>query len=133
MFCPIILVYVGLYGYEYWTAGSKVYQLFQARGWSVILNDHLVSRSLGFLQLVIGVVCGAIGVVLGLVFLFAPLTGGLLGLVLGVMLSSILFQVVTSAVDTVVVCFAEAPNPLRQNHPPEISERMIQAWSTAGF
>ena len=56
------------------------------------------------------------------------ITGFVLGVALGFLLSGILFQVVTSAVDTVVVCFAEAPNPLRLNHPPELSERMVQAW-----
>ena len=38
------IVYVGLYGYDYWEASSKVYQLFQVSGWSVILNGHLVSQ-----------------------------------------------------------------------------------------
>jgi len=124
-------VYVGLYGYEYWTASSKVYQLFQARGWSLILNDHLVGRSLALMQLLIGVVCSGIGIVLGLVFVGSPVAGLLLGFVLGIALSGILFQVVTSAVDTVVVCFAEAPNMLRANHPPELSDRMITAWRAA--
>ena len=123
-----IAVYVGLYGYEYWTAGSKVVHLFQARGWTVILNDNLVSRSFGLMQLMIGVACTAIGALLGMVFVEEPLAGGLLGFLLGFLLSNILFSVVTSAVDSVVVCFAEAPNVLRQHHAPEITERMITAW-----
>jgi hypothetical protein len=127
-------VYIGLYGYEYWTAGYKVYQLFRARGWSVILNDHLVSRSLGMMQFFIGILSGALAVVLGLVFLgitVNPLATFLLGVILGMMLSSIQLQVVTSAVETVVVCFAEAPSALLENHPPELSGRMIQAWRVA--
>mmetsp|Transcript_3074 Transcript_3074/g.4659 ORF Transcript_3074/g.4659 Transcript_3074/m.4659 type:complete len:528 (+) Transcript_3074:73-1656(+) len=121
-------VYVGLYGYDYCTAGKNVYQLFKARGWSVIINDQLVSRSLGFLQFWIGVVSGAIGVLLGLVFLMDPVTGGFLGFILGLVLSNILFSVVNSAVDTVVVCFAESPSTLRLNHPAEISQRLFDTW-----
>lgn len=127
-------VYVGLYGYEYWAAGSKVYQLFRARGWSVILNDHLISRSLGLMQVFIGILSGALAVVLGLIFLgmtVSPLATFSLGVLLGMMLSNIQLQVVTSAVSTVVVCFAEAPSALVENHPPELSGRMIQAWRMA--
>ena len=127
-------MYVGLYGYEYWTAGKKVYELFRARGWSVILNDHLVSRSLGLMQVFIGILSGAMAAVLGLIFLgmtVNPLATFLLGIILGIILSSIQFQVVTSAVETVMVCFAEAPSALVENHPPELADRMIRAWRVA--
>jgi hypothetical protein len=127
-------VYIGLYGYTYFTAGHKVYQLFRARGWSVILNDHLVSRSLAMMQFFIGILSGALAVVLGLVFLgisVSPLATFSLGILLGIMLSSIQLQVVTSAVETVVVCFAEAPSALVENHPPELSGRMVRAWRAA--
>lgn len=36
-------------------------------------------------------------------------------------------SVVSSAVDTVVVCFAEAPNDLRLNYP-LLSDQMVRAW-----
>lgn len=127
-------VYVGLYGYEYWTASHKVYQLFRARGWSVILNDHLISRSFRLMQFVIGLLSGAMAVVLGLAFFgfhLHPLATFILGIFLGTRLSSIQFQVVTSAVETVVVCFAEAPSALIENHPSELSSRMIRSWRAA--
>jgi hypothetical protein len=69
IFSSLLIVYIGLYGYEYWMAGSKVYQLFQARGWSVILNDQLLSRSLGMMQFFIGLISGGVSIVLGLVVL----------------------------------------------------------------
>ena len=31
-------VYVGLYGYDYLTAGRKALELFQSRGWSTIIK-----------------------------------------------------------------------------------------------
>lgn len=124
-------VYIALYGYDYCTSGKKVFELFKSRGWSVIINDHLVSCSLGFMQFWIGVLSGAMGIVLGLVFSLNPFIGGIFGFVVGLILSSILFSVVNSALDTVMVCFAESPNNLRLNHPPEISQRLMETWKVA--
>ncbi len=121
IFSSLLIVYIGLYGYKYWTAGSKVYQLFQARGWSVILNDQLVSRSLGMMQFFIGLISGCVSIVLGLVVLglsVSPLATFFIGWLLGMVLSSILLQLVTSTVQTVVVYFAEAPSELQHNCPP---------------
>ena len=36
-------------------------------------------------------------------------------------------SVVSSAVDTVIVCFAEAPNEFRSNYP-LLSDQMVRAW-----
>ena len=129
-------VYIGLYGYDYWTAGHKVYQLFVARGWSLILNDHLVSRSLRMMKLFVGILSGALTVVLGLVWFgwtMNTLFTFLVGCVLGTFMADIQLQVVTSAVETIVVCFAEAPSALmdENHHPPELGDRMMQAWRTA--
>ncbi len=121
IFSFLLIVYIGLYGYKYWTAGSKVYQLFQARGWSIILNDQLVSRSLGMMQFFIGLISGGVSIVLGLVVLglsVSPLATFFIGWLLGMVLSSILLQLVTSTVQTVVVYFAEAPSELQDNCPP---------------
>jgi hypothetical protein len=52
-------IYVGVYGYNYTKAGKKVMTLFQARGWSVIINDGIIQSVLSFISLSI----------LGLVFL----------------------------------------------------------------
>ena len=50
-----------------------------------------------------------------------------LGFVLGGSIAGALMRLVSSGVDTVVVCFAEAPTVFRENHP-EHHERMEQAW-----
>jgi len=39
-------------------------------------------------------------------------------------------SVVGSAVNTVIVCFAEAPNEFQRNHP-ELSEEMRATWRQA--
>lgn len=149
------IVYVGLYGYDYWTAGSKVYHLFQARGWSVIINDLLVSRFLSLLQLFIGFLSGGIAVFWGWLLILRNVHTDKdedsidwkslwhvffwVGFALGVTLSDVLFRLINSAVDTVVVCFAEAPNQLAilgqpQSRPvapllkPQLANEMVLAW-----
>mmetsp|Transcript_22126 Transcript_22126/g.54716 ORF Transcript_22126/g.54716 Transcript_22126/m.54716 type:complete len:444 (+) Transcript_22126:703-2034(+) len=162
------LVYVGLYGYDYWTAGSKVFNLFKARGWSVILNDHLITRYLTLLQALLSLLSAVICQFWGWLFVIRPLSASLrqaaendpansnnnndpadmsvlwysffsIGFVLGMSLSSVLFRLISSAVDTIVVCFAEAPNQLsvlgRQVGPrqrpilkPSLANEMILAW-----
>ena len=74
--------------------------------------------------------------VLGLVWFgwtMNPLFSFLVGGVLGTFMADIQLQVVTSAVETIVVCFAEAPSALmdEDHHPPELGDRMMQAWRTA--
>ncbi len=46
------------------------------------------------------------------------------------MLASILMSVVASAVNTVIVCFAEAPREFEVNHP-QLSMDMRNAWRQA--
>lgn len=99
----------------------------------MVLDDHLVSRALGMMQLFIGILSGIATVVIGLFFLpmglsINPLLGFVAGVILGMLLTGIQLQVVTSAVETVVVCFAEAPSALIENHHGELSSRMIRAW-----
>jgi hypothetical protein len=54
-------VYVGLYGYDYFTAGKQVSALFQSRGWSNIINDHLIGRALAMMSVLIGLITGVTG------------------------------------------------------------------------
>lgn len=127
-------VYVGLYGYDYMTAGKQVAGLFKARGWSVIVNDDLMSRSLSMMSLFISLLTGLIGLILG--FVFFDVTSGLvtffLGCVLGASSCKVLFGVVTSAVSTVMVCFAESPNQLLQNdHDPKHFSQLVDAYRKA--
>lgn len=125
-------VYVGLYGYDYWTSSKKVYGLFRARGWTVIINDDLIDRSLSLMQLFIGILSGALGVLFGFIC-YGPIGAWpsfIIGMICGFIFSGIVLQVISSAVNTIVVCFAEAPNPLQRNHP-ETFARLVQAWRSA--
>lgn len=53
-----------------------------------------------------------------------------LGFVLGLMVCSIVLSVIDSAVCTVFVCFAEAPEALQHNDP-ALHGEMVKAWTEA--
>ena len=123
-------VYVGLYGYDYLTAGQKVLGLFQERGWSTIIQDDLIVRCLQFVTLGLGCLTGVLGVwmtslhpswmavwqlddadhlskktmLLAFGVCFA----------LGTAIGHLFMSVVESAVDTVLVTWAEAPLELER-------------------
>jgi hypothetical protein len=46
---------------------------------------------------------------------------------IGFSLAFILMGVVMSGVDSIIVCFAEAPNEFQTNHP-ALSSQMMAAW-----
>ena len=46
---------------------------------------------------------------------------------MGLVASSILFGLITSAVGTVIVCFAASPVDFEKNHP-ELSQELRSAW-----
>lgn len=127
-------IYVGLYGYSYLEAGKNVFTLFKNRGWEAIVADDLVSNTLFFVSVIVGLIAGSFGILLaetttwfdaveddGMVASFV------LGLIIGLVLTSIMMSVVGSGVNAVIVLFAEAPAEFQQNHP-ELSERMRETW-----
>lgn len=132
-------VYVGLYGYSYIEAGKNVITLFKNRGWEAIIADDLISNVFFFLSLSVGGVCAGIGYAInenafGGLFEGAPSTGAsvqttnaILGFIIGLVLSSILLSTIGSAVNAVIVCFAEGPAEFEANHP-ELSRKMRETW-----
>jgi len=46
---------------------------------------------------------------------------------IGLLLTSIMMSIVASAVNTVIVCFAEAPEEFQLNHP-RLSDELRAAW-----
>ena len=131
------MIYVGLYGYDYLTSGTKVVALFRERGWTAIINDHLVTRALSLVAVVIGALTGCMGMALasatGWVSDFGDSALPLaffLPFICGLALSVILLSVVASAVDTIVVSFAESPLEMERNHP-GLYVQMSNAWAQA--
>jgi hypothetical protein len=130
-------VYVGLYGYSYLEAGKSVMELFQARGWSAIISDNLVNRLLSICILVIGLLTGVASTIVSFIFEEAEhsdngilLPGFLTGFLIGMVMASLVLGVVSSAVDAIIVCFAEAPGEFKENHP-AIAQEMQTTWDAA--
>ena len=63
----------------------------------------------------------------GLVFDFAPPS---VGMMIGFVMCNTLFSLISSAVNTVIVCYAEAPREFEQNYP-QLSEQMRVSWRQA--
>jgi len=53
-----------------------------------------------------------------------------IGFFVGIILAGIMMGVLSSAVDTVLVCYCEAPRELQENHP-DISRELETTWATA--
>jgi len=116
-------IYVGIYGYTYTAAGSKVMALFQQRGWTVIINDNLVSNALVQLSFIVALL---VGITSSFAFSYAGTIW--FGLGLGFYLALTFANVLVSAVNTIIVCFAEAPQDLQRNHG-ALSRQMREAWN----
>lgn len=132
-------IYVGLYGYNYLDAGKNVVTLFRNKGWTAIINDNLADMVLFMISVMIGLFTGFVGFVVASLDqnIFAQFgfdspggVGFMFGFFIGMILSSIMLGVVSSAVGTCIVCFAESPAEFEQNHP-ELSLQMRSAWRSA--
>ena len=87
----------------------------------------MVSLGVGVMTGILAVLIGAAmqlsdGANLGLSFV--------IGFIVGYGMCTTLFSLISSAVNTVIVCYAEAPNEFQTNHP-ALSERMLMAWRQA--
>lgn len=129
-------VYVGLYGYSYLEAGKSVMTLFRDRGWTAIISDNLVNRVLALACLAIGLIVALVSVIAGLL---TGVTGGWLGWLavaawigffVGFILSGIMMGVLSGSVDSIIVCYAEAPMKFKENHP-HLHREMEDTWTAA--
>jgi len=132
-------IYVGMYGYGYVEAGKNVMTLFGQKGWSIIIADDLISNVLFLFSLIIGLLTGGVGAAIHEInpsWFSIPAgasdtaaMGTAIGLcfLVGLVVSATTLSVVDSSVNTVLVCFAEAPAEFEENHP-EHSAEMRSAW-----
>jgi hypothetical protein len=143
-FNKFAFVYVGLYGYSYLDAGKNVMTLFDLRGFSVIISDQLASAALSFMTISVGLITAGLGLLINKenpdwLKTFAgdqhgdgdktisSLPAFAFGFLAGSAICHVIMAVIDSAVNTVLVCFAEAPEEFEENHP-ELSQKMREAW-----
>jgi Plasma-membrane choline transporter len=106
-------VYVGLYGVSFMEAGSNVMQLFRARGWTAIIADLMVDTVLCMLSVGVGLLTAVVAViicmssVMGVVDTTTLAMSFGIGFGVGYATCATLFSIVSSAVNTVIVLYAE--------------------------
>jgi len=139
-------VFVGIYGYSYIESGRKVMELFRARGWTALITDDLVGYVLNVTAFTVAIFTGLIAVGIeagassgmgdGTSYLFGVipedgLSAGwsafLVGSLLGLFIACVMTNVIKGAVNTVVVCYADSPAMLEQNHP-ALTYEMATSW-----
>jgi hypothetical protein len=124
-------IYVGLYGYTFVEAGKNVLSLFRHRGWTTLISDSLVSRVLGMMAFCIGLINALVAAILTLGTDSIVIgTSALFALLIGILMSSFVFDVLMSAVASIIVLFAEAPAEFNVNHP-ELAREVEEAWAQA--
>ena len=127
-----------LQGFSYIEAGREVINLFQNKGWTVLITDDLVDRVIFTMSLTIGLLAGLVGMFMGKDALLnagvdqdaAGMVGFGYAFLVGFLFSSIALGIVRSAVNTVIVLFAEAPAEFQNNHP-QLANEMRSAWTGA--
>ena len=61
-------VYIGLYGYGFVDAAKNVFQLFQSRGWTTLITNALVVRTLNLVMILVAAATGFVSMAVVRVF-----------------------------------------------------------------
>jgi hypothetical protein len=128
-------IFVGIYGFSYLEAGKNVFTLFKNRGWEAIIADDLISNVLLLISLIVGGVMGGIAAAIAATTSLLKDAAGedayagfVLGFIVGLVICSIALSTIGSAVNAVIVLFADAPREFQANYP-DLSNRMRTIWS----
>lgn len=124
-------VYVAIYGDDFVTAGRKVKEMFEARGfWVTVVNDIVLDRCLSLGLAAIALLSGVAGYGMGMAVggSSAAVTLAVFGVLIGLLMASVTVGAVESAVACVYVAFGEEPGALRENHPGEF-ELLYSGWN----
>ena len=123
--------FVAIYGHDFKTAGRAVFDLFRRMGWTTIINDDLIEMTLNIGSLGVAGLTALAGYLYSQAMnmtsewaTILAIVGGLFGFVM----SGVCLSVVSSAVATIFVCFADAPQAFFQTHP-DHAEALTSAWS----
>ena len=133
--------YVGLYGYDYLTAGRNVVKLFRERGWTTFIGDRLVFRVLFLANLGVAAVTGVLcSIVFGLQMFFQGYSRDVtvpllqvffwIGFFVGLYVSNTVLFIVESATRTTMVLFAESANEFALVHG-ELYQELKTGWAAS--
>lgn len=122
-----------MYGYNFIDSSRAAVNLFGKLGWTTIVNDDIIDSVLFFCHVLVGVLCSltaglyyqvhinSLGHVNGLLLI-------LLGYFSGHWTCNIVLKVISSAVATIYVNFAERPELFKASNP-ELFAELLDAWT----
>jgi hypothetical protein len=127
-------VYAALTGQSFRAASRSFLELFQQRGWTMIINDDLAGHALTIVTLAIGFISAAIGGVSVYVAMpNSPSRTAIAGMAaffcfaIGLTMGTLMASILSSGVRTAFVCFAMNPAALGATHPEHLQNLLI-AW-----
>ena len=127
-------IYSALTGQSFRTASRSFLQLFEQRGWTMIINDDLASTALTIVTVAIGFISAGIGGIAVFVAMphsssRAPIAGmaAFFCFKLGISMGTIMSSILSSGVRTAFVCFAINPAALGTTHPEHL-HNLLDAW-----
>ncbi|CAF0833344.1 unnamed protein product [Rotaria sp. Silwood1] len=127
-------VFSALTGQSFRAASRSFLDLFQQRGWTMIINDDLAGSALTIVTLAIGFISAGIGGVATYVAMphshsRAAIAGmaALFCFTIGLAMGTIMASILSSGVRTAFVCFAMNPSALGTTHPEHL-QNLLLAW-----
>ncbi|CAF3282293.1 unnamed protein product [Rotaria socialis] len=141
------LVFSALTGQSFRSASRSFIDLFQQRGWTMIINDDLAGNALTIVTVAIGCISAAIGGVSTYVIMpHSPSRAAIAGMAalfcftIGIAMGTIMASILSSGVRTAFVCFAMNPTALGATHPEHLQNLLLawyqfqpQAFAASGF
>jgi hypothetical protein len=127
-------IYAALTGQSFRTASRSFLDLFQQRGWTMIINDDLAGHALTIVTIAIGFIAAAVGGIS--VYVAMPHStsrAAIAGMAaffcfkIGISMGTIMASILSSGVRTAFVCFAMNPAALGATHPEHL-QNLLDAW-----
>lgn len=127
-------VFAALTGQSFRAASRSFLDLFQQRGWTMILNDDLAGSALTVVTIAIGFISAGIGGVATYASMpHAHSRAAIAGMAaffcftIGIAMGTIMTSILSSGVRTAFVCFAINPAALGATHPEHL-QNLLLAW-----
>ncbi|CAF1562901.1 unnamed protein product [Adineta ricciae] len=127
-------VYAALTGQSFRAASQSFLNLFQQRGWTLIINDDLAGHALTIVTIAIGLISAALGGIgVYAVMPTSPSRTAIAGMAaffcftIGITMGTIMSSILSSGVRTAFVCFAINPAALGATHPEHL-QNLLLAW-----
>ncbi|CAF1321328.1 unnamed protein product [Adineta steineri] len=127
-------VYAALTGQSFRAASRSFLDLFQQRGWTMIINDDLAGHALTIVTLAIGFISAALGGIT--VYAAMPHSQSRVAIAgmaafftfkIGLAMGTVMTSILSSGVRTAFVCFAINPAALGATHPEHL-QNLLLAW-----